>query len=450
MVATDAEIAKCMTVLKTYTLADGVTITPAVPEHDPKYAKAKNYADFCTFATRNIEGTRLVDVVEQLLDCLIYGHKVGEITYELKDLGKKNEDFGLSSGSKYLVKHIKVKPQKSLAFVVDQFNNVLGFKARPIVGFDYAIDSTKTVIIPREKFVVFTFRAKDSDPRGTSILRAVYNAWHLKMTMWPEYLRWLTNCAVPGLVGIAAPPENQEKVYVMNPDGSVAVDGQGNPILIPATSQLANALEQIRNASVIAVPNGTVVTPIGNQTSSEPFKTAKDVLNQEIEMALLLQTLATTSMAHGSRAASQVALTVLDVLIFYIKQMVADSIKRDIITQLVTLNFPDVDVDLIPTISLGDTERRSWSIDGVAASTMYANGLLKDSQLPSMYEQLGIVQPAEGDLTKPNVAQQLKIPQPTTGPGVTQTPTNQNNNSVQPTKTASVANTPANTNAAGG
>jgi hypothetical protein len=441
MATTDAEIAKCLTILKTYVLSDGISIIPSISENDKqRFAKAKEYSDLCNRAIANLAETRLEDISEQLLDCMVYGHKVGEITWDLKDSGK---DAG-----KLLLKTIKVKRQDSIGFVVDPFNNILGFKVAPMKQ-DITVSSGKIKVIPREKFIVLTFRAKDSDPRGTSILRAVYNAWNLKMRMWPEYLRWLTNCAVPGIVGVAAPPENQEKQYVMNPDGTVAVDGQGNPLIVPASSALASALEQFKNASVVAVPNGTTVTTLTSGTSGEPFKASRDVLNEEIEMAMLLQTLATSDSAHNTRAASQTAMTVLDVLVYGLKQLVAAAIRRDIIENIIKYNVPEeVDPELIPKVTLGDTERRSWSIDGVAASTMYASGFIQESQKSTLHKQLGIDPPAEGD-TGPNEAIKANNAKALAGPGTSKTPGNVTNNATQANKTKSKPNTPTNKAAAG-
>lgn len=452
----DAEVNKCLTVLKTYTLSDGLSVSPAVPEQDKEnYQNAKWLSDFVTRACNNVQNSSVRDVLEQMLDCMKYGHKVAEKTYDFKDTGP---DTGL-----YLLKYLKVKKQKSIAFAVDKFKNTIGFKVANLKN----TPTGKQRIIPRSKFFVITFRGKDSDPRGTSILQAAYHAWHLKMMMWPEYITWLKMCAVPGLVGITS-EENDNKNYLRNSDGSPARDNEGNLVTVPATSQLADALASLRNASAIAIPAGSQVTPINQTVSSEPFKTSRDVLNEEIEMSLLLQTLATSDSRHNTRAASQTAMTVLDILVFDIKQIVTEAFRRDVIQHLIEINVEkiverlkeldvetrqkessklqskvkvleakiaslkardliapellsaledaklavvefetslqtkrDIDADyvmtLIPKAHMGDTERRLWSTDGIAASKMYADGMLRDSQLPGIWNQLGIDAPADGD-----------------------------------------------------
>jgi hypothetical protein len=403
----DAEVNKCLTVLKTYTLSDGLTISPAVPEQDKaNFQNAKWLSDFVTRACNNIKNGSTRDILEQMLDCMKYGHKVAEKTYEYKETGP---DAGL-----YLLQYLKVKKQKSIAFAVDRFKNVRGFKVAGLKN----TDTGKQRIIPRDKFFVITFRGKDADPRGTSILQAAFHAWHLKMMMWPEYITWLKMCAVPGLVGITS-KENDDKNYLRNSDGSPVRDAEDNLVTVPATSQLANALATLRNASAIAIPAGSEVEVINQTVSSEPFKTSRDVLNEEIEMCLLLQTLATSDSRHNTRAASQTAMTVLDILVFDIKQIVIEAFRRDVVQHIIEINLDklseklgisgDEVLALLPKVSLGDTERRMWPTDGIAASTMYANGLLKDSQLPSIWRQLAIDPPAEGD-TGLNLAQQAAQP----------------------------------------
>ncbi len=400
MESMDAEVAKCVRILKTYVLSDGLDVSPAVPEQDPLFASAKWVSDFVGRSVLEKLSMSIRDVFEQQLDAMKYGHKVAEITYEFNETG---EDAGL-----YSLKHLKVLKQGSVAFARDKFKNVIGFKVPKLES------GKKLRIIPREKFFVLTFRGVDADPRGTSILKAAYHAWHVKMMVWPEYILWLKQCAVPGLVGVTS-AENDAKNYVRDSQGNFVKDANDNFIVIPATSQLADALQQLRNATAIAVPAGSTVTPINNQVSSEPFKTSVDLCNEEIEMSLLLQTLATSDSRHNTRAASQTAMTVLDVLIFDIKNIVLEAFRRDVVKQLLVVNqeklvevlndLPENKANgfviteeqvmkLVPKLALGDTERRLWGneVDKITSGYSNGEGWIKESQLPSLYRQVGLPQ----------------------------------------------------------
>ena len=404
----DAEVAKCFRVIKTYVLSDGMDISPAVPEQDTEFYPAALWiSDFVNRSKENLSES-LRDILEQQLDAMKYGHKVAEITYEFKETG---EDAGL-----YHLKHLKVIKQGAVAFVRDKFKNVLGFKVPNIHG------KRKIKVIPRDKFFVLTFRAVDSDPRGTSFLKAAYHAWHFKMMMWPEYMTWLKQCAVPGLVGITS-AENDAKNYVRDANGNMVTDNNGNFIAIPATSQLADALASMRNASAIAIPAGSTVTPINNSVSSEPFKTSRDVANEEIEMCLLLQTLATSDSRHNTRAASQTAMTVLDILVYDIKNVVIEAFKRDVVRQLLEVNKEEISrrlgisqeqvMKLVPKVVLGDSERRMWANDVNAITQAYANGdgWVKEDQLPGLHRQVGLEQASEEAYELARRKKQLELEQ---------------------------------------
>jgi phage gp29-like protein len=199
------------------------------------------------------------------------------------------------------------------------------------------------------------------------------------MQLWPEYLRWLLQCAIPSLVGYTA-PEGEIKTYLKNSDGELIRDSDGNPIYEVGVTSLLNSLVQLRNASAIALPNGAKVEPISNTVSGDPFKGMRDVLNEEIEMGLLLQTLATSEGRHMSRAASESHLSILDLFVVFIKELLIDVIRRDILKPLFSLNFQNFDFDLLPKVSLGDVERRDWSKDVTAIATLWKSGFIGESQ----------------------------------------------------------------------
>lgn len=385
----DPEVKKCETVLKISVLNDGVTIFPAVSKpaalkpasenetleekrerlarekEIKRYELAEQYASFATRALKNIDGS-FISVLEAMLDAIVYGNKVAEQTYE----EKYDSDFGKTV---FTLSSIRVKARDNIQFVVDKYNKVLGIYATIKIG-----NSTKQVILPREKFLILTFRGKDGDPRGTSILEAVYNAWNLKMQLWPEYLRWLLQCALPSVVGIAS--DKTDASVLRDAQGNIIRDENNNPLYESEVGKLLSALVQLRNSTAIAVPHGAEVKAISNQVSGDPFKGMRDALNEEIEMGMILQTLATSEGRNMSRAASQTHMSVLDLFVFFIKNLVIEMISNDILKPLMKLNFPDFDMSLLPKVSMGDTERRDWAKDAIAIATLYKSGFIGDSQ----------------------------------------------------------------------
>lgn len=400
----DPEIKKCDTIIKIAVLNDGITFSPAVHKPSPiaplapgekeapeqiaerltrttdlaRFEKAKQYADFATRAIKNLD-TPIRTVMENMLDAVTYGNKVAEQTYR--------EEFDPIFGKTVLtLDSIRVKPRNTTRFVVDKFNKLLGFQA--IITQN---GESKSVILPREKFLVLTFRGKDGDPRGESILQSVYNAWYLKMQLWPEYLRWLLQCAIPSLVGYTAPLEPGQTPNVLRDSATneIIKDSNGNPIYESDVNSLLSSLVQLRNASAIALPHGASVTPIANSVSGDPFKGMRDVLNEEIEMGMILQTLASSEGRFMSRAASQSHMSILDLFVFFIKGLVIDMLEKDLLKPLMKLNFADFDNELLPIISMGDSERRDWATDVIAIATGWKAGFFSESQKPGLDKIIG-------------------------------------------------------------
>lgn len=389
----DPEIKKCETIIKISVLNDGITFFPAVSKPAPlkpladgetetlelkrerltrekeikRYELAEKYANFATRAIDNLDSP-IRSIMENMLDAVTYGNKVAEQTYK----EEYNADFGKTL---LTLSSIRVKPRDKTKFVINKFNKVLGLHSTTVINGE-----VKQVVLPREKFLILTFRGKDGDPRGETILQAVYNAWYLKMQLWPEYLRWLIQCAIPSVVGYTS-PDAQKNVLRDATTNEILRDEQGNALYESDVSSLLYALVQLRGASAIALPHGAKVEAINNSVSGDPFKGMRDVLNEEIEMGMILQTLASSEGRFMSRAASQSHMSILDLFVFFIKGLVIDMLTQDLLKPLMQINFADFDMTLLPRISMGDSERRDWATDVIAIATLFKSGYIGESQM---------------------------------------------------------------------
>lgn len=387
----DPEIAKCRRVIRTLVLSEGLSFFPALSKPAPikeeeeavtpfqkkkaqklkkdhaRYEEALLYSDFMNRCLKQLEKP-FMTTLEGLLDALFYGNKVAEKVYGTIFDKTLNRDV-------FIVKSIRVKDRKSVAFVVDRFLKVVGLK-----GVGYIDGVRKAVIIPREKFMVFTFEEEDEDPRGKSKLEAVYNAWYLKTLVFPEYLKWLKQCAIPGLIGMM-PPNLERKALINIETGEPLVDREGNVIYKDEAAAMLEQLAKMRNSSAMVMPNGASVMPLGNTTSGDPFKGMIDTLNGEMEMALLIQTLATSDSSHNTRAASKTHLSILDAYTYTIKLKLMSVIMSDYVKGNMEANFPGYDEELTPRATLGDSERHSWAEDASAIANLFRSGYLSESQL---------------------------------------------------------------------
>lgn len=389
---TDPKVSRSIDFLKVAVCAENVQLRPCLSEKHPDYDDAKLIADFCNKAILGLE-TPLKYSLHQLMDALIYGHKVAEVTYKTTELSG-------FTGTWLVPDIIKVKPLDAVQFVVDDRMNVIGLAARNLNADKGVARVTRgksnealingRVILPREKFLVLSVGAKDGDPRGRSILRPAVEAWHLKVQTWPEYLRYLLLCAIPLLVGTT--PENDLGVK------EIMRGADGQPIKDPVTGQfieanpveaLRDAMLMARNGEVLAAKGGTKISEIGAQGAGTPFFKAIELFDSQMETGILFQTLALSEGVHQSRAASTMHMTVLDQLVYWFKGVVIDMLVKDLLRPMVRYNFGDNALEFMPKLSLGDTERREFATDSVAIATLAKAGYFTPEQYRQTDEILG-------------------------------------------------------------
>lgn len=377
----DPEIAADIWLLKYFVLADGVQLTPALDGQalDPDAAAFGAAQDLAAFCERNFAGLRkpLEDTLEQMLDAIPYGHKVGELTWK--------EGEGPDRGRLVLDK-IAPKPHHMLEFVLDPFNNLLGYTpqvySRPIATL------AGRPLLPAEKFCLLTLREEDDDPRGTPGLRPAYNGWNFKLLVWPEYKRWLENCAMPSVVG-KTPPKGQADVQ-RNPDGSKVAGGK----ILSTGEAMLQSLLGLKNASVAVLPNGAEVDQLDPVGEGAGFERAINVADGQMTKGILFQSLATNEAEFGTRAQATTHMQVLDLLVWYLKGKVA-TLLTEIARLAIRYNFGAEEMRFLPLITLGDTERRDWATDATAAAAI--EPALTDSQWLHILTQLGIPAPAPGE-----------------------------------------------------
>lgn len=377
----DPEIAADIWLLKYFVLADGLQLTlaldgVALDADSQEFSQAQEIATFCE---RNFAGLRkpLEDTLEQMLDAISYGHKVAEITWK--------DGEGQDSG-KLVLDKIAPKPHNVLEFVVDQFNNLLGFTPKTYTRTTASL--TGRQILPAEKFLLLTLREEDDDPRGNPGLRPAYNGWNFKQLTWPEYKRWLENCAMPSLIGKTA-PKGQSDVQ-RNPDGTKLTGGK----LLSSSEAMLQALLNLKNASAAVVPNGAEVDQIEPTGEGAGFERAINVADGQITKGILFQSLATNEAQFGTRAQSETHMGVLDLLVWYLKGKVG-KLLTGLIERVITYNFGKEALRFTPIVAMGDTERRDWATDATAAAALETS--LTDSQWLHITTQLGIPAPAPGE-----------------------------------------------------
>lgn len=377
----DAVVSACITIYKASVLEEGIALSPAVSDKDADgYDQSKLILNYCNRVLDDLDPS-LDDTLWGMLDACAYGNKVAELCWD------DDRTFGGLTHLK--LTGIKVKPRRSTAFVVDTYLNVLGLVARiPGIGVPVQTGTILALadpgqmenLLPRAKFAVLTFRPKDNDPRGTSILRPANTAWYNKMQTWPEYLKYLAQFASPGLIGFT--PEGAEALAdPLNPDA---------PLVYPE-QLMVNTMTQWRNGAALAFAGGSAVTVVQSQGEGRAFLAAFDAYDQQISKAILTQTLATGEGQHQARAAASVHQDVLTTLIRQGRRAVVRMLRRDVLRQMIRFNFGEqAALALTPNVSLGNVEQQDFGTTANAIAALAKASYLDASQFPKVDEMLGL------------------------------------------------------------
>lgn len=342
--AYDPQIASLINIMKAATLSQPVDLTPAITdENNPRFKVAEQIHDHMHRCFEALKPTLPV-VLDNMLDALYLGNKVAERVY----VDGEGDDVG-----RHVLRKLSVKHRNALFFVVDRFGNTLGFTpavaASSFGNFGVGLyDPEKQELVAEDKFAVLSFRPKDGDPRGTSLFRPAYNAWWLKMQVWPELLKYLAQFGGPGIIGFTAPDSRD----IITPDGA------GGKITQTPEEIMLGQLENWRNGSVAAFPFGALVTIAQATGNGEAFLNTISMLNRELTKAITGQELATSEGQHQARAASEVHASILELAIVLIKEMVCLMLEREVMLPSVLLNWGPDYADLIPRASLGEVKKQ--------------------------------------------------------------------------------------------
>lgn len=387
----DPAVSASVTLLKAAVLSEDVTLTPVVDEKDPAFALARAITDMCRRALDGLSES-LSDILWEMMDAPAFGNRMAELVY---DRPARGPDAG-----RLMLTRVKVKPRRSVAFVVDSYFNVVGILGRLVTGASalstgglLGTTAPPPNLLPREKFAVLTWRPSDGDPRGTSVLRPAYNTWWIKTQAWPGFLKYLAQFGNPSLIGFTAESTGMARIPSYDASGNQATDDYGNPVYLTPEQAMLSALLAFQSSSAAVFPNGAAVEilePKGPAGSGQVYRTAVDILDRQIVLSILCQTLSTTESRFGARAAAQVHQDVLGLVIRHGKRAVTEMIRRDILTPLVRYNWGEDALPLVPVPSLGSVSQEDKPTLMNAVANLQRGGYFTPGQLRLLDQTLGL------------------------------------------------------------
>jgi hypothetical protein len=371
----DAQVYSTMAILVMAVLAEGVHLAPGVDkdEVDPaKQEQAATYQTFCQYNLDHLNRPLRATLYEIVHGMFAVGHKVGELVC-------KPELTPLSGKELIVLKDIKPKPFRNVAFVTDASYNTVGIlyikPGQSIITGILLPTDVKNIkdILPRDKFCVATNNGVNGDPRGRSHMASVYTPWWKKQGLHPEHMAYIARFGQPSVI------------YELPPDAqSVPVYDSGGNVIGEITAQEAGntAMAGVRSGAVYTHAKDGKVYLLEAQGDGAAIFSSFDHEDKQIAKGLLFQTLATEEAEHMARAASSTHQDIFGIFISYIRGIIEAMLYQDVLTLLVKVNYGEQAVPYTPKVSLGDTETQDWPAVATAIAAGERSGYWHWSQYP--------------------------------------------------------------------
>lgn len=373
----DGQVKACVGLLIAGIIGGGCDILPASKPDAPSYQRDTEVAEFvraCLFD--HCKTSFLYEFLPDMLKAIAVGNRIAEkVFYPLNESPVKG---------KLVYKYLKPKHRRTVAYVVDWFNNILGIANTPfgqLLAEDYQV-------LDREKFALLIWKPLDSDPRGTSDLRSVYEPWWRKQRLRPQQIRYLDQFAAPSLIGKLAEASSLRQ-QIDPATGQPKIDPTtGKPIYIDRSAEMLAALQQFQASSILVIPHGAEVDVVEVKGDGRAFLIAIDADNLEIAKSILFATLATEQGPNQGRAASETHSDVVSVNIDYGIGITEAMIRNDLVKPLVDLNFPPGTA--YPSVRLPGANRSDFLAWASAIAKLQLAQYLDPTQYPGLDVMLGL------------------------------------------------------------
>jgi hypothetical protein len=394
----DPAVHAAIETIKQGAIAGGLKLSTAVPpdpklkeeEQSPDVKRAREILEFCQRLTDRLD--RPIDeTLFAFLDGLPYGVKLAEkVTEKIIDGPDKGKET---------LKSLDIKSRDVWAFVVDPFLKPLYILAlaisppeqgAPNLGIPYY------QLLPLDRFAVFTWQMRDGDPRGTSILRAAYDAWNNKQHMIPLRFRYLNLWVEPR--GYLELPPNASAEPQINDDGMLNLTG---PREDPAKAALPGFLAWLRSGGGMVGGNKSMAHVIQATGDPAAYAYAMDWDNREMLLAIMQNTRTILEAEAGSKADSETGKSITDQVETHIQGCLCNFVRFQVYRPEILRNYGESDADrFTPNVGFGDASKEDWAAvcAGVAAIAPY----LKPSQWPSVFvDKLNLPAPLPEEVKPP-------------------------------------------------
>jgi hypothetical protein len=388
--ACDAQVFGDTGALRRSVLASGYRLS--LPEGEEENPRAEEIRQFCVSALSELE-TPLIEVMDDLLWAIGLGSRVAHLVWR--------------QDGRYILPHY-AKPilRRDFAYVSDNRGRLIGIEAqlagrpdKPLLRGPLPDLNSLGNVLPRSRFLHYRWGAAGMDPRGASQYRAAYNAWWRKRQAEVELGRFLSQIA--GGAVVVELPDKAVASPKRNPDGSVVLGPNNQPVIEDPADSALKAGDRYRNGAFLVLKGGATAKILTADSAGGTFFETFSQCNTEISHAILHQSLATNEGQHQTRAATGSHKDLFDLLADYGEQTMCRTINRDLLRDLVRYNFGDEAVALTPLLHLSAAEEAD--VEGLTKSYAAVGYKVAPEHLAEIDAKLGLsprletTDPTEGE-----------------------------------------------------
>lgn len=349
--------------------------------------RSKNQAakDFCAYLNwnfKNLKDNTWFDSCTNIISYLQYGFSWLEKVYELNTS---------SSFPQYKYKLKKLAPRSQTSIEKWEFDSanrqVVGLYQYPPYQLNNGIlnlnplyqSTTETKMLPREKFILFSWDSKNNDPTGTSPLNACYKAWKEKILIESYEVTDVAK-SLGGLMCLRLPVEHMNKA-ASDPESDEA------KTLKIMMDQAANMSKGDQTFTVLGSDvqgengNGAYVYDIQILSADSTTKgvTTAELINERKKA--ILDTFAAGFMNIGNDATGSHSLadSKTSTHAFFMERHIlhcASVLQNDLVPQLMKLNGVFLKEDDVPKLVLGHSEEVDPEGYSKAAQRLTSTGVL--------------------------------------------------------------------------
>lgn len=401
MIATCPEVKKGVNVPYLAATSNEIRFgAPRTFETTKDQESANNAAEFMNEMLEQMDMPFGLERNKLVYDYFRYGNGIAELEFG-KGHGKLKD--------KIVVRQIRAADIKSVVFITDAFNRIIGYAPYGFPGVIAPLDSwlpadgfitylfdaferqrdredalLSTQLLPKYKCLHLQWEPRSNDPRGDALLDAAFQPWWAKQQIIPILLYFIENFGIPRKKGVLGEKSDTIQLY----------DATGQPILVNGIPKTEKALPAFFNQLATWGAGGAMAMPYGftgELEQADPlmidgFLKSIDFFNREISSSITMQFL---SSGQGQKSGGEKGVDshrdVLSLMILKAKNDQSLAIREQICKPMMAANFGKATKKFAPKVDLGDADGFPVSLNEIG----FLAQSIPDFFTKEMYPEIG-------------------------------------------------------------